>query len=49
VEDGTWMLWGNSSAAAAAGLARYVLDDFLNKITFCLHFFLKNDIGEIYV
>ena len=30
VEDGAWMLWGNSSVAvvAAAVLARYFLDEF---------------------
>ena len=44
VEDGTWMLWGNSSVAAVAvvALARSFLNKFLKKSSF-LVIFMKND------
>ena len=35
VEDGTWMLWGNSSAAADV-LARYLLDNSCKASAFLL-------------
>ena len=42
VEDGTWMLWGNSSVvavvAAVVVLARYFLDNFSNKSLFLVIF-----------
>ena len=38
VEDGTWMLWENSSAVAAAvAVARYFLDKFSEKIDMFSH------------
>ena len=44
VEDGTWMLWENSSvvvAVVAAVLARYFLDNFSKKSS-SLVIFIKN-------
>ena len=38
VEDGAWMLWENSSAVAAAAVARSFLDKFSKQIDIFSHF-----------
>ena len=53
VEDGTWMLWENSSvvvvvAVVAAVLARYFLDNFSKKTSFLVIFDEKLTFGDIY-
>ena len=51
VEDGTWMLWENSSVvvvAVVAVLARYFLDNFSEKSLFLVIFHEKLTFGDIY-
>jgi hypothetical protein len=52
VEDGTWMLWENSSvvvvAVAAAVLARYFLDNFSKKSPFLVIFHQKLTFSDIF-
>ena len=38
VEDGTWMLWENSSAAVAVVLARFFLEEFSKQVVIFNHF-----------
>ena len=52
VEDGTWMLWENSSVvvvvAVVAVLARYFLDNFSKKSLFLVISHEKLTFGDIY-
>ena len=49
VEDGTWMLWENSSVVVvAAVLARSFLDNFSEKSLFLVIFHEKLTFGDIY-
>ena len=51
VEDGTWMLWENSSvvvAVAVTVLARYFLDNFSKKSLFLVISHEKLTFGDIY-
>ena len=49
MEDGTWMLWENSSAAAVAAVAvaRSFLDKFSKKIVTVSLFYEKLTFGDI--
>ena len=54
MEDGTWMLWENSSvvvvvAVVAAVLARYFLNNFLKKSSFLVIFHQKLTFCDIFV
>ena len=50
VEDGTWMLWENSSVVVAVVvLARYFLDNFLKKSSFLVIFYQKLTFCDIFL
>ena len=48
VEDGTWMLWENSSAAVGVVLARSFLDKFSKQIVMFIHFSWKIAFWDIF-